>query len=294
VWYDNDDDDNDSETSATTTATGTVVTCEYHDVLENEYYCPRLSKRQRRCITLVPDNLTNRSLFVPILEDPETATTTHQQEGGFPPPSLPFAIRQEEEKDEQREGAGRSISFSNYLLEETTPILQRKKKKKISRLQDIEQEEQQPYDIEQEEQQGSRCCYLDPFVYNISTSNSNPSPLLRMILSTRSNSSSKYLKSYPYYDSQEGTVQRQRHTPRRVVPTPPPFLPFSSSSFPVVGCALIDDTIVEQFQRATRLNEEHEHDQEQEELSPPPPPPTTTIKRPPSFDICSAINFNKG
>jgi len=143
---DADDHDDDNETSAPAT-TGTVVTCEYnYDDLDTEYSCPRLTKRQRRrCITLLPSSFTNRSrLFVPMLEDPDqgetsTTTCTQQEEGGFPPPSLPFALsfRQEVEEDERREGVGRSVSPWNYHFDETTP-----KKKKISRIQNIEQEEE--------------------------------------------------------------------------------------------------------------------------------------------------------
>jgi len=304
-YDDTDDHDDDNETSAPAN-TGTV-TCKYHDDLDHEYSCPRPTKRQRRrCITLVPASFTNRSrLFVPLLEDPdpETATTTctHQEERGVPPPSLPLVVsyrQEEEEEDERREGAGRSISPSNnYLFEETPPFLQPQKKKKISRLQDVEQEEemqQQQTDIEQEEQlQGSRCCYLDPVVYNNSKNNSNPSPLPRRKItkSTRS-CSSNYLQSYPQYGSPEGTVQRQRQrqTSRRVVvPSPSPFLP-SSSPFPVVEDApgssstttttdvvFIEDTLVEHFQRATQLTEE------QEEL--PLSTTTTTLQTSPSFDI---------
>jgi len=279
-YDDTDDHDDDNETSAPAT-TGTVVTCEYnYDDLDTEYSCPRLTKRQRRrCITLVPTSFTNRSLFVPILEDPEQETfSCTQHERGVPPPSLPFAYRQEEEEEERREG-GRRISPSNYF-DETTPFLQPKKKKQISLLQDIEQEEQPP-NIEQEEQQGSRCCYLNPF------SNLSPPPRMMINKSTRSNSSRQYLTSYPHYGSSEDTVQRQqqrqRQTPRRVLPTPSPFLSYSSSSSPVTAHN-IDDTIVEQFQRAIRLSSE-EQDPEELPSSLPTTPTTTTIKTPPSFDM---------
>ena len=125
VYADDDDDhDDDNETAAPIAmATGLV-----RDTSTNNYNdddCPhnRPMKRQRRCITTVP-SFNNLSLFLPILEDLDHATTTHthQEGGGSPLPSLlPLANRQEE----RREAEGGRVSPSIHF-DETTPFLQPK------------------------------------------------------------------------------------------------------------------------------------------------------------------------